>query len=1290
MTTNDNFLFSKNKQQSFVDNSFTKNESQYSNLNLNQNFKVSTASPIQSYSKSFSDKKLANSTISESYEEKSQKRNESAKTGVYASSNSIILSNKNEADNRWKKKSPTNNSTLSLHIAAYENSIEATASDSFGEKKKFTVIRNKQALFPPSSFVIQNPFEFPRQQSDKKTEPEVSQYKASQQVLHLYKTLKKDKQGKNMPKTSPLLPPPPPPPVITLDDDDDDDEKKEDGELSDEGSNEIKPKANRRKPKKSKKKKDEEVIPDTPAEGSDIECVGDNIFDIDDNGADDEGLDSTMNIDDDEYFKKIQQASGIYDGDLDITINIAETPKANRGQGTCFNCGGPHVLGDCTLPHDRRKINKNRQSFGSTRRERITERTESKYVPGKLSEEALNALNLYEDEYPQWILRMREMGPFEGYPPAYLKRFKPSEKRLSFYCDDPNLTNEVVKAEIEFDADKIIYYDGFNLIDRHSEAERRCNMNVRRDEQWKKWNKVSYANEFERFLKESIKKDKFNESRKRHHSSDNQAQYSGKKETRREAKKEKRAAERKAEKERKQWITYKQEEARQKLMEDLKNTSINDEPEKFHMIDESIAIFASKKQRKKMDRGKSRSVRSLEEEANWINSMQEQERAAAKAKAEREELAKQERAANKPPPKSWEVYREEKRAQRKAEREERDKHRLRIDRKLIETGTQTDRVRILPWIDGEDNEEAAKIPTSVQQQLEDDAHSARIMSKLLPFLSVEAKVVKEELNDEGVDSHGLTSSELSDLRTFPKRRQEQMKSKKGGQVNLQQTEVHESQSKTLTSAHPTEIVQVKFDDPKKIETPISEKEEQTYVREPVDEEIVDIVTIKKQQHEKLLAVNAAYVNASKSFSRSNIQNPPLSEPTKNQAPKKKAYSSDEESSDESIPEEVSTKPKEKKPLINPPVSKEELEKFKKSNRKSESSASTKDTVTLSKNLKKDDKQPLQISSSSSKASLPPKQEHKGKQQYGSDPNLSKTKIPIKLAPTTQKEKQPIKNPPISKQGFNKSEKSKNLPVEKNVKASKNDQPKDDAKAPNKRQQQQAKKESGAQNSAKNSQSTPQSTKKQEKQQSRPNGNPNNEDLRTYPKRNQEQNKSNNKKKGQRNDPPMEEEDFNDYGAPLTNAEAKALIRMPLTDSKLKVSAPRKQVEKEKGRYKHDPPIPSSKKKYENKGRYDYSDANAVTAAGPSRRSGGNEDRSNSHAVVSDTPASPDLPPVISKTLTEDQAAPKNFLVPVIDTRKMPKPENFAAGITPFQYDNQTERKGTLDALEALIKSVKKD
>uniref|UniRef100_A0A914QB74 Uncharacterized protein n=1 Tax=Panagrolaimus davidi TaxID=227884 RepID=A0A914QB74_9BILA len=72
------------------------------------------------------------------------------------------------------------------------------------------------------------------------------------------------------------------------------------------------------------------------------------------------------------------------------------------------------------------------------------------------------------------------------------------------------------------------------------------------------------------------------------------------------------------------------------------------------------------------------------------------------------------------------------------------------------------------------------------------------------------------------------------------------------------------------------------------------------------------------------------------------------------------------------------------------------------------------------------------------------------------------------------------------------------------------------------------------------------------------------------------NKSNNKKKGQRNDPPMEQEDLNDYGAPLTNAEARALIRMPITDSKLQ-------------------------------GLYD-SDANAATS--DTSRSGGNEDHPN--------------------------------------------------------------------------------
>uniref|UniRef100_A0A914QJZ5 Uncharacterized protein n=1 Tax=Panagrolaimus davidi TaxID=227884 RepID=A0A914QJZ5_9BILA len=96
-------------------------------------------------------------------------------------------------DKRWKKDGNslnTNESTLSLHIAAYEKSIEDVASDTLNGKNKEDLkhdtpkpIRKiKQTV--TSTFVIQNLFEFPRQQRSNTSEPELSQFRASQRLLN--------------------------------------------------------------------------------------------------------------------------------------------------------------------------------------------------------------------------------------------------------------------------------------------------------------------------------------------------------------------------------------------------------------------------------------------------------------------------------------------------------------------------------------------------------------------------------------------------------------------------------------------------------------------------------------------------------------------------------------------------------------------------------------------------------------------------------------------------------------------------------------------------------------------------------------------------------------------------------------------------------------------------------------------------------------------------------------------------------------------------------------------------
>uniref|UniRef100_A0A1I7XZV1 PSP domain-containing protein n=1 Tax=Steinernema glaseri TaxID=37863 RepID=A0A1I7XZV1_9BILA len=169
-----------------------------------------------------------------------------------------------------------------------------------------------------------------------------------------------------------------------------------------------------------------------------------------------------------------------------MTFATPETPKPNnsgrRNKPVCFNCDGDHILAKCPEPRDNNKIRAAAQKFkrdsigGTPRNSREATSSASgpsKYRPGRISSTLREALNMRNDDIPEWVYRMRRVGFIQGYPPAYLKQAlvvgEDPRTLLSFNFIDEKLNEQetVQEQTKEFvpptiNKDKIIWYGGFN------------------------------------------------------------------------------------------------------------------------------------------------------------------------------------------------------------------------------------------------------------------------------------------------------------------------------------------------------------------------------------------------------------------------------------------------------------------------------------------------------------------------------------------------------------------------------------------------------------------------------------------------------------------------------------------------------------------------------------------------------------------------------------------------------------------------------------------------------------
>uniref|UniRef100_A0AC34F9N4 Uncharacterized protein n=1 Tax=Panagrolaimus sp. ES5 TaxID=591445 RepID=A0AC34F9N4_9BILA len=193
----------KNAKQLFTGSpSLTQNSFEFPRQSKNRNIKPEIAQ-FKASQKLFIPNMIPVMTISKVSDiDKQAKKGQNLwnKSDKHLSSNFLDIVDCNFSEGKDKfartKNSNANSSTLSLHIAAYEN-LDEVKKETFNDcdEKKILkkedekptlnkIWKNAKQLFTGSPSLTQNSFEFPRQSKNQNINPEIAQFKASQKCLN--------------------------------------------------------------------------------------------------------------------------------------------------------------------------------------------------------------------------------------------------------------------------------------------------------------------------------------------------------------------------------------------------------------------------------------------------------------------------------------------------------------------------------------------------------------------------------------------------------------------------------------------------------------------------------------------------------------------------------------------------------------------------------------------------------------------------------------------------------------------------------------------------------------------------------------------------------------------------------------------------------------------------------------------------------------------------------------------------------------------------------------------------